>query len=153
MAQLTQKQITTFLSFLAETAHVSKSAKAAGASRQAFYQLRQRDSTFAQSWGEALSMGADLLEEEAIRRARDGWEQPVFYKGVAVGTVRKFSDVLLIFLLKGAKPEKYRERQEVINKSAVDEPPIRVKSEEDRRKLIKKLKLEMIDGGKLGPKT
>ncbi len=37
-----------------------------------------------------------------------GW-----YKGVAGGTVRRYSDNLLMFLLKGARPEQYRERYEV----------------------------------------
>ncbi len=49
------------------------------------------------------------LEDEARRRAYDGWLEPVFHKGVKVGTVRKFSDTLLIVLLKAHKPEKYRE--------------------------------------------
>ena len=35
------------------------------------------------------------------------------YKGQAGGTVRRYSDTLLIFLLKGLKPEVYRERLEV----------------------------------------
>ena len=34
-------------------------------------------------------------------------------KGQAGGTVREYSDTLLIFLLKGMKPEKYRERYQV----------------------------------------
>jgi len=46
----------------------------------------------------------------------DGWEEPVFGSGgtgmgtVEVGAIRKFDSTLLIFLLKGARPEKYRER-------------------------------------------
>lgn len=32
---------------------------------------------------------------------------------MAVDTVRKYSDTLTIFLLKGAMPEKYRERQDL----------------------------------------
>jgi len=35
------------------------------------------------------------------------------YKGQAGGTVKRYSDTLLIFLLKGLKPEVYRERLEV----------------------------------------
>ena len=37
---------------------------------------------------------------------------PVYYQGKEVGQIRKFSDTLLIFLLKGARPETYRERHE-----------------------------------------
>ena len=69
----------------------------------------------------------DRLEAEARRRAIEGIEKPVFYKGKMCyrdevdpatgerrGTgepllIRKSSDVLLMFLLKGARPEKYRE--------------------------------------------
>ena len=32
---------------------------------------------------------------------------------VSGGTVRRYSDVLLIFLLKGLRPEQYRERYEI----------------------------------------
>ncbi len=59
-------------------------------------------------------MAADVLEAEAHRRAVEGVEEPVgWYKGVAGGTVRRYSDVLLMFLTKGALPERYRERVEV----------------------------------------
>ena len=49
-------------------------------------------------------------EDEAVRRAHDGVDEPVFYQGKACGVVRKYSDTLLIFLLKGRRPEKYRDR-------------------------------------------
>ncbi|MDD4986231.1 MAG: hypothetical protein PHQ43_10680 [Dehalococcoidales bacterium] len=54
-----------------------------------------------------------VLEQEAFRRAVEGVEEPVYLKGFLVGTVRKYSDTLLIFLLKGAAPEKYREKTEI----------------------------------------
>ena len=55
-------------------------------------------------------MGADMLEDEAVRRAKDGVERPVYQGGKLVGHVQEYSDTLLIFLLKGARPEKYRDR-------------------------------------------
>ena len=42
-----------------------------------------------------------------------GVEQPVFYRGEIAGTVRKYSDVLLIFLLKVTRPNIYRENRHV----------------------------------------
>jgi hypothetical protein len=54
-------------------------------------------------------LGVAALEDEARRRAYEGWEEPVWHKGVNCGTVRKFSDTLLIVLLKAHMPEKYRE--------------------------------------------
>jgi len=46
-----------------------------------------------------------------VRRARDGVEEPIFHQGKNVGTVRKYSDTLLIFLLKSHKPERYNPPQ------------------------------------------
>ena len=46
---------------------------------------------------------------EARRRALTGVEQPVYYKGEAVGRIAKYSDTLLIFLLKAHWPKKSRD--------------------------------------------
>jgi len=62
----------------------------------------------------AQDMGADHLEAEMIRRAYDGVEEPVgFYKGEPSAYVRRYSDTLMIFALKAARPEKYAERQRI----------------------------------------
>jgi len=74
------------------------------------YRWRAEDKTFAAAWDKAIEIGADLLEEEAMRRAVTGVQRPVFQGGRLVGHVRDYSDTLLIFLLKGAKPQKYAER-------------------------------------------
>lgn len=58
----------------------------------------------------AVDRGAEVLEDECRRRAFHGFDEPVFYQGVECGVVRKYSDTLAIFMLKGAKPNKYRER-------------------------------------------
>lgn len=55
-------------------------------------------------------MAVESLEDAAVQRARYGMDRPVFHKGKVCGYVREYSDTLLIFLLKGAKPLKYRER-------------------------------------------
>jgi hypothetical protein len=56
-----------------------------------------------------MERGTAALEDEAVRRAYHGVEEPVFYKGVQCGTVTKYSDKLLIMLLKARNPAKYRE--------------------------------------------
>jgi hypothetical protein len=84
----------------------------------------KEDVRFQESLELARGMGADMLEAEAIRRAHDGVDEPVgFYKGEASATVKRYSDTLLIFLLKGAKPEKYAERHRF---AGDDGPPIQV---------------------------
>ena len=70
---------------------------------------RAADVDFAARWDEAKRIGAEALEDEAVRRAARGVDEPVFHQGAQVGTVRKYSDTLAIFLLKGAMPEKYRD--------------------------------------------
>lgn len=99
----------TFFAALEETGSVTAAAAAAGVHRTAAYKQRSGDKAFSQQWDESIEGGADALEDEARRRAYDGVEEPVFHKGEKVGTVRKYSDVLLIFLLKGIRPQKFRE--------------------------------------------
>lgn len=100
---------TLFLKRLAETGNIAESCKKAKISRTAAYERRNADSDFAAQWGEALEMATEALEYEARRRAEKGTLEPIYYKGKRAGTVRKYSDTLLIFLLKAHKPEKYRE--------------------------------------------
>ena len=60
-----------------------------------------------------MEMAADLMDDELMRRACEGVLRPIFQGGKLVGSVRERSDTLLIFGLKGAKPEKYADRQKV----------------------------------------
>ncbi len=99
-----------FLDVLSECALVSCAAASAGAARGSFYNWRYEDPEFADDWDRALAEGIALLEDEAIRRARDGVTIPVFYAGKEVGAIRRPSDTLLMFLLRAHRPERYRER-------------------------------------------
>lgn len=108
-----------FLAALAETGIVAHAAKAAKVGTAAVYSLREVDAAFAEEWRLARESAADRMEKEALRRAVQGVNEPVFGSGgtgvgtVKVGTIRRYSDTLLIFLLKGIRPEKYRERREL----------------------------------------
>ena len=76
---------------------------------QRWYELREADEGFAAAWAEAVEQGTQALEDEARRRAVEGWLEPVFQQGEQVGTVRKYSDQLLMLLLRGRRPAVYRE--------------------------------------------
>ncbi len=106
----TPKKAQLFLAALAETGNVTVSCQKADLKRRAIYAFRATDESFRAAWDEAVEAAADLLEEEARRRAADGWEENVYKNGELIGTIRHYSDVLLIFLLKGIRPYKYRER-------------------------------------------
>ena len=107
-----------FLLALAKTAIVSDAARVAKVSHSVPYALREVDPAFAAAWEQAKEQAADRMEKEALRRAVTGCLEPVFGSGgpgegtKQVGSKRVYSDTLLIFLLKGIRPEKYRERFE-----------------------------------------
>ena len=96
-----------FLASLASTGNVGLSVSAAGVGRSTVYDWREKDEGFAQEWESALGAAADVLEAEARRRAAKGILEPVFYQGEKVGTVRKYSDLLLIFLMKAANRRRF----------------------------------------------
>ncbi|HZD59101.1 MAG TPA: hypothetical protein VE439_01445 [Anaerolineae bacterium] len=103
-----QRQFLT--AFILSNGNRSKASEASGISRQCHYKWQKIDPIYAAAFEEAEDIVADALEAEAWRRAVDGVEEPIFYQGEYVDSVRKYSDTLLIFLLKGAKPEKYKDR-------------------------------------------
>lgn len=83
-----------FLSIFKEIGNVSLSCLAAGIDRGTAYRWKKKDKAFAEKWMDASEDAADMLKEEARKRAMDK------------------SDNLLMFLLKSLKPEVYRERYE-----------------------------------------
>lgn len=115
-----------FLASLSLVGNVTEAARAAKIDRTSVYAERRRDQQFAQAWDDAMDMAADELELEARRRAYEGVEEPVFGSlggksgSGEIGTIRKYSDTLLIFLLKGARPERYRENFNVNHAGRVD---------------------------------
>lgn len=102
-----------FLQALESGASVAKAAKAAGWSRRSAYNYRSSEEGFFKEWDDAVEAGTDLLEDEAQRRAVEGVKKPVYQGGKRVGYVQEYSDTLLIFMMKGRRPEKYRERATV----------------------------------------
>lgn len=63
------------------------------------------------SFSEQLDFAIELfnakLEEAAIERAVEGYDEPVFYQGMECGTKKKYSDDLLKFLMQANNPGKY----------------------------------------------
>lgn len=124
----------TFLAALAESGNISGSAKVAGVAKVTIYQRRDREPEFHAAMVEAIDVSIDTLEGEARRRAFAGVEETVFGSGgpgvgtVPVGIHRKYSDVLLMFLLKAHRPGKFRDNVKHEHTGA-DGLPIRVQSE------------------------
>lgn len=112
----TRKKVEDFLEVLKENhGNVTAACQAVKIGRTAAYRWRDEDADFAEHWDEITDAVLDEMEIEARRRAVEGTDKPVFYKGDVCGYIREFSDTLLIFALKAGRPEKYRERYEVKN--------------------------------------
>lgn len=118
---LTPLAISALLHLIATTGHVTNSCNALGINYTEVYRLKANDEAFKLRFNEAQSVAADSWEDEAARRAFTGYDRPVYQQGMLVGQTREYSDNLATFLLKGAKPEKHRERAstEVLLKGGV----------------------------------
>lgn len=104
-----------FLQWLAQTGNVTEACRKARVGRTEVYAAQRAEPGFKADWKDALEVACDALEAEARRRAVHGCDEGVFYKGQKVSKLLKFSDTLLIFLLKAHRPEKFRENVRVEN--------------------------------------
>lgn len=133
-----------FLEALRDSANVSASARATGVERWKWYRLRRADPGFAAEWLDALEIGIDALEDEAMRRALEGGEEPVFYQGKIVGRVRKYSDTLLMFMLKSSRPERYRDR---VGVEVADDVRALLKAVDGQTHVVPVSGKQAVDGG------
>lgn len=114
-----------FLDGLRNSWSVTKSARLAGISAETAYvwkaksiaTLDEQTGVYADDfwprWEAARDAGIERIEDEAIRRAVEGVEKPVYQGGVLVGSLTEYSDTLMGLVLRGKKPGIYNtERHE-----------------------------------------
>jgi hypothetical protein len=108
-----------FLAAYAEVGNVTRAAEIAKVDRSMHYYWMANDPDYKDQFREAENRANDRLEQEARRRAVEGLRRLKFGKDgrplIDPETGQpyyehEYSDTLLIFLLKGAMPEKYKER-------------------------------------------
>lgn len=102
-----------YLLALSRTGIILRACKAAEISHALPWVWRQDDAVFVTLEAQARKLGAERLVQEAYRRAVEGIDKPIYYEGKRIDTLKEYSDTLLIFLLKGALPDVYRERMEL----------------------------------------
>jgi hypothetical protein len=93
----TQEKGEKLLAKLADGYSVTAACKAEGIGRRTYYDWIEADPDFKAQAEEAVDAGTDVLEDAARKRAT-AYKNP--------------SDTLLIFLLKGRRPEKFKDRVE-----------------------------------------
>jgi hypothetical protein len=126
-----------FLAAYVRTASITKAARAARIERQLHYRWLADDPDYPKQFQAAQTEAAQLLEDEAIRRAHEGIVKPLVYKGRftyksrpkknadgslvqengkpvyedygAPLAIREYSDGMMMFLLRGFMPNKYKE--------------------------------------------
>lgn len=96
-----------FLRALARTGNVTHSAQHSGISTRNIYQYAKKNKRFANRMDEARAAFRASLENEAVRRGRDGFSKPVFQGGELVGFEQRYSDRLLETVLRANDPDKY----------------------------------------------
>ena len=113
-------KINEFLSLLGEIGNVSKCCEALGLCRNDMYVKRSKNKSFAKKWAVAKQLYIAKLEDESWRRAFEGIEKPLFYKGEQIklddGTPyfeRVYSDTLLMHRLNAERPDKYQYKHHI----------------------------------------
>jgi hypothetical protein len=98
-----------FLAAYEQVGSIARAAEAAKIGRTTHWAWMRTDPEYPKKFAAAQTVASEVLIDEATRRAVDGVEEPVgFYKGKAGGTVKRYSDILLMFLIKAKRPE-YRD--------------------------------------------
>jgi hypothetical protein len=97
---------------LAEDFAPTKVARACGVCAATFHGHYRKDPAFAQAVNDARELYVTKLRSEVYRRGVDGWKEPVFFKGNKCGSIRRYSDSLLLAHLRRYDPS-YRDSSKV----------------------------------------
>ena len=109
---ISQSRKKRFLDAFAQCGVICQAAEMAGITDRSHRSWMAHSEQYRAAFKEAEERAIQVLEVELRRRAVEGFEDPVFYQGKEVGAVRRYSDLLLIFLLKARRPDVYREVRE-----------------------------------------
>lgn len=98
-----------FLELYPNVGHIQRTCEILGIVPRTLYHWRKNDLVFKEQFEEIQSLILIMLEDEAIRRAVDGVDKPIYYQGTKVGTEKVYSDFLLHKLLVANSP-KYKDK-------------------------------------------
>lgn len=163
-----------FIAAFVVCASVTKAAAAAKIDRALHYRWLEEDAEYAKRFERARVQAGEALEDEAVRRAYEGYNEPVIYQGglcysldqfqlddkgnrTAVLkprakplTVRKYSESLMLKLLDGFLPQRYKKRGSV-EVTGANGGPIKVENEALKRLTDEELASLIAVSQKLAP--
>lgn len=98
-----------YLELFSRSGQQSSCAYQVGVTTATIQAHTRKDPEFKAACGEALNRYRERIDGEIRRRGLEGVEEPVFFQGIVVGWLRKYSDQLLLAHAKRHVPE-YRDR-------------------------------------------
>lgn len=110
-AEKTERNKAKFLRAFVLTRSVTAACKKASIGRTQAYQWRKNDADLREAWLAIEEEFIDDLEDSALKRATEGWDEPIMHNGKQVGTKRVYSPALTIFMLKMRRRKRYLESQ------------------------------------------
>ena len=96
-----RERIESFLAMIRETGQINESARLTGMNKRTHYDWLESVPGYPEEFQKAWKIGIEGLESEVIRRAKDGWDKPIYQQGALVGNERLYSDRLAEVVLKG----------------------------------------------------
>ncbi len=99
-----------FLDQFEKCANATKACRLAKVSRSSLYHVWMNDADFKKAYEASQRIAAKVLEDEMVRRAHEGVVRPIYQGGKKVGSVREYSDTLMIVLAKAHDPERFKDR-------------------------------------------
>lgn len=110
IAKVTNIKKKKYLENYLATANRTFAAEAAGVSYWTHYAWLKNDPEYKKAFEAAKEIIVDRAEDEAWRRGMKGIDKPIYYKGQRVDVIKEYSDILLMFMMKGERPDKYNEK-------------------------------------------
>jgi hypothetical protein len=137
-----------FFDALAEFPNLKRAAAIARVDARTIFKNLRKDKKLKESFDLAFRLGVNTLEEEAVRRARDGITKDIYYQGEVCGQVQNYSDQLLMFLLKAYDKSTFGDRVDHVSSDGSMTPSnnVVVEATGDTLTTLKDLAKKVFDG-------
>jgi hypothetical protein len=91
-----------------KTASLRAAAEAAEVNGSLHYRWLEEFPGYRSAFADVQLAVVDTLRDQVMELALRGWLEPIRYRGRKCAAVRRYSDRLLMFMLKAVRPEQYR---------------------------------------------